>query len=86
MQDISGLEAQVASTNTVQGSAAALINGFATRLADAGTDPVKLQALQDDLRSHTDSLAAAVSANTPAVPPVDPVDPIDPAIPAGRRK
>lgn len=76
MQDISGLESQVANTVGVEQSAATLINGFAARLADAGTDPAKLAQLQSDLKDNSDALAAAVAANSPIpVPPIPPVNP-----------
>lgn len=65
MADLTGLTAEVARNTTVEGSALALIQGFAAQLAAAGTDPVKLQALQDTLKANDDSLAAAVAANTP---------------------
>jgi hypothetical protein len=42
-----------------------LINGIASRIAEAGVDPVALQAVVDDLKSSSDALAAAVTANTP---------------------
>lgn len=66
MADLESLAAQVEQNNTVIGSALTLINGFAAQLAAAGTDPAKLQALQDSLKAQDDQLAAAVAANTPA--------------------
>lgn len=60
------LEAEVTRSTTVQKSAVTLINGFADRLAAAGTDPAKLLALTNDLRNNATDLAAAVAANTPA--------------------
>lgn len=68
MQDISQLETEVSEEVTIMGSAEVLINGFADRLRDAGTDPAKLAKLQSDLDTSGNSLAAAVSANTPAAP------------------
>ena len=68
-QDISALETEVAEEVTVMDSATALINGFADRLRDAGTDPAKLSKLQSDLDTSGNALAAAVSANTPAAEP-----------------
>lgn len=62
------LTAQVAANTSVVGSAITLINGFAAQLAAAGTDPVKLQALQDSLNSSDTALAAAVAANTSTPP------------------
>lgn len=63
-QDISGLETEVSETVGVMQSAKALIDGFAARLADAGVDPVKLEALRTDLDTNSTALAEAV-ANTP---------------------
>ncbi len=68
MADILSLTAEVERNTTVEKSALALIQGFAAQLAAAGTDPVKLQALQDTLKTNDDELAAAVVANTPAAP------------------
>ena len=50
----------------VEASAVTLIQGIAQQLADAGTDPAKLQALQTQLQTSAEALAAAVTANTPA--------------------
>jgi ABC-type transporter Mla subunit MlaD len=69
MADLESLTAQVEQNNTVIGSALALINGFAAQLAAAGTDPAKLQALQDSLKAQDDQLAEAVAKNTPAANP-----------------
>lgn len=69
MAAIDDLTAQVAANTTVIGSALTLIQGLAAALAAAGTDPVKLAALQASLKQSDDDLAAAVAANTPAAPP-----------------
>ena len=78
MADLSGIKAQVESTTSVEASAAALINGFQAKLdqaiadAVAANDNADLSALTDlsaELKASSDSLAAAVSANTPAAPP-----------------
>jgi len=66
MADLTGLTQAVNDTESVEESAIVLIEGLAGKLADAGTDPVKLQALQDSLNSEKEKLAAAISANTPA--------------------
>lgn len=66
MADLTTLETEVAENATVTESAITLLNGLKTALDEAGTDPVKLKALSDSLSNQTDSLAAAVSANTPA--------------------
>ena len=65
-QEFDDLEVQVKANTDAEDSALVLINGFAARLAAAGTDPVKLKALSADLKTHADALAAAVVANTPA--------------------
>jgi len=69
MSALDDLTAQVAQNTTVIGSALTLIQGLAAQLAAAGTDPVKLAALQASLKQSDDDLAAAVAANTPAAPP-----------------
>jgi hypothetical protein len=61
------LEAQVAQNTAVEASAVLLIQGIAAQLAAVATDPAKVQALADSLKTSADSLAAAVVANTPAV-------------------
>lgn len=64
MSDLSTLETDVkANSDTVQ-SAVILLNGLKAALDAAGTDPVKLKALSDQLESNTAGLAAAVVANT----------------------
>lgn len=68
-KELDDLTAQVAANTQVEQSAVTLIQGIAAQLAAAGTDPVKLQALHDQLKSSADALAAAVAANTPAAPP-----------------
>ena len=61
--EFDALTAQVAATVGVETSAKALIDGFAAKLAAAGTDPVKLAALSADLKTSSDALAASVAAN-----------------------
>lgn len=68
MANLAALTTEVQNTTTVEESAVALINGLAAQIAAAGTDPVALQALQDQLATERDALAAAVTANTPATP------------------
>lgn len=67
-QELDDLTAEVAAETTVEQSAITLLNGLAAQLAAAGTDPVKLKALTASIKSSSDSLAAAVVANTPAAP------------------
>lgn len=67
--DLDALSAQVAETTDVEKSAIVLIEGIAAKLAEAGTDPAKLTALQGELHASSAALAAAVTANTPPAPP-----------------
>jgi len=69
MADLSTLESAVQSNTDVEQSAIALINGIAAQLAAAATDPAKVKALADQLAANSASLAAAVTANTPAATP-----------------
>jgi hypothetical protein len=65
MADLTALTTQVSQNTTVIGSAMTLIQGFASQLAAAGTDPAALNALQQQLATSDTALAAAVLANTP---------------------
>ena len=62
-KQLDDLTAEVTNATTVQQSAIVLIQGFAAKLAAAGTDPVALQALHDSLLASDTALAAAVAAN-----------------------
>jgi hypothetical protein len=68
--DLTTLTAQVAQNVTVEGSAITLIQGIAAQLAAAiaANDPAALDALQAELAASDTSLAAAITANTPAAP------------------
>lgn len=69
MADILDQDIQaVTDQTTVIQSAITLITGLTAKLAAAGTDPVKLQALHDSLTANTTGLANAIAANTPAAP------------------
>ena len=73
MADLSVLTADVAANGDAVASAVTLLEGLSAALAAAGTDPVALAALADQLSSQTAALAQAVVANTPAAPaPVEP--------------
>lgn len=72
MADMSGISAEIERVKGVNASAIALINGFQSRLdaaiaeAVAANDAADLTALTDlsaSLKTETDALAAAVSAN-----------------------
>ena len=75
MSALDELTAQVAANTTVEQSAVTLIEGLAAKLAEAGTDPAKLAALQDSLKASSAALSAAILANTPAAPPAPPAPP-----------
>jgi hypothetical protein len=86
-QELDALTAAVASNTTVEQSAIVLINGLKQKLdnAIASGNPAALVALSAELGTSDAALAAAITANTPAVPvaataPAAPV--ADPAAPA----
>lgn len=65
MAMLDDLTAQVAANTSVVQSAIVLIKGLHDKLVEAGTDPVKLAALKDELAASDAALAAAVAENTP---------------------
>jgi hypothetical protein len=72
---ITALQAEVTNQTTVNQSAITLIQGIAAQLgtvaqqmANEGADVTALTALQTSLTNNDSSLAAAVTANTPAAP------------------
>ena len=67
-KELDALTAQVKANTDVEASAVILIQGLAAQIAEAKDDPVKIQALADSLKGSADTLAAAVSANTPMSP------------------
>lgn len=56
----------VAAEDTVIDSVVTLLTDIKAKLDAAGQDPVKLQALSDDIAAQTKKMADAVVANTPA--------------------
>lgn len=70
---VDDLVTKVTAQGTVIDSAVTLIQGLSQQIKDAGTDPVKLQAISDALDSQDKKLADAVVANTSVstTPPVD---------------
>jgi hypothetical protein len=68
MADLTALTAAVQRETDVEQSAVVLLQQLKSQLDAAGTDPVALKALSDQLGSNADALAAAVVANTPAAP------------------
>lgn len=65
MADLTALTAEVERNTEVDASAIALLTGLAAQIEALKTDPAALQALADQMRGSSDSLAAAVAANTP---------------------
>lgn len=70
MATLADVQAKVTAEGTVVDSAVVLLKGLKDQLdaAIASNDPAALQALSDSIGSQTDSLAAAVAANTPVAP------------------
>lgn len=64
-KELDDLTAQVKANSDLLDSATTLINGIADRITAAGVDPAKLSALSAELKAKDDTLAAAVTANTP---------------------
>lgn len=65
-EELESLTAEVQESNTVMQSAVTLINGLAQKLTDAinSGNPQKLIELRDSLNANSESLAAAIEANT----------------------
>jgi hypothetical protein len=75
MATLQELKDQVAQNTSVEESAVLLIGNLADKiqtLIDAGGSPADFQALVDELSASKESLAAAVTANTPVQPPLPP--------------
>lgn len=66
MSALSDLQASVAAEDTVMDSAVTLLQGLSAALKAAGTDPAALAALKADIDAKTQTLAAAITQNTPA--------------------
>src|SRR5690348_13468413 len=69
MTTLADIKAKVEAETTVEQSAITLMGGLSQQLKDAianGADPAVLQSIADELDANNASLAAAVSANTPA--------------------
>jgi hypothetical protein len=60
------LTADVAAETTVDNAVLTLLTTLAAEITAAGTDPVALKALTDQMEANAASLQAAVTANTPA--------------------
>lgn len=68
--ELDNLETEVSENNDATQSAILLLNGLKTALDEiiASGDMNRVKALREKLSDQTDSLAAAVIANTPAAP------------------
>lgn len=62
------LTTEVSETSTAVDSVLALVEGLAQQIRDAAEDPVKLNALADELDAKQQAIAAAVAANTTPTP------------------
>jgi signal transduction protein with GAF and PtsI domain len=65
-KELDDLRERVAHSIEVEQSAVALIQGLAQQIRDNAQDPIALEELASQLDSSSGSLAAAVTANTPA--------------------
>jgi hypothetical protein len=66
-QATDNLATAVQRETSVVSSVTALISGLATQIKATSTDP-QVQALADQINSNSDTLANAVTTNTPAAP------------------
>jgi len=62
------LTQDVTDENTAIASLIQLLNNISAQLQAAGTDPVKLKALDDTINAEKAAIVAAVTANTPQSP------------------
>lgn len=69
------LMAVVSKNTQVSASVLALVEGLAQQIRDNVEDPVKLNALADEIENSANAEAAAVIANTPT-PPEVPEEPV----------
>lgn len=68
MATLADLQAAVAAEDTVIDSAITLLQGLAAQIAALTPNQAAIDALAADVSAKTQSLAAAVTANTPAAP------------------
>jgi hypothetical protein len=64
--ELGDLEAEVQQNSNAIDSAVTLIEGLADKIAQAGTDPARLQAITAELRTKRDALAQAIVTGTAA--------------------
>lgn len=65
MEELKELQDKVAAEGTVIDSAVTLLSGLKAALDAAGTDPAALKALSNEIGAKTQTLADAITANTP---------------------
>jgi len=65
MAKIDDILADVQAESTLDDSIITLLTNIAQQLKDAGTDPAKLQAVQDAIDANKAKISAAITANTP---------------------
>ena len=68
MATLTDLQNEVTAEDTVVDSAIALLTGLAAQVKALTPDQAAIDALAADITAKTSSLAAAVTANTPAAP------------------
>jgi hypothetical protein len=68
MADFTALHDEVEANGDAVDSAVTLLNSLSAQLVDAADDPAEVQAIAAALAEQSDTLAAAVTANTPAAP------------------
>ena len=64
--ELDRLTTEVEETKTAVDSVLALVTGLADQIRALKDDPVRLEALADELDAKQQAIAAAVAANTPA--------------------
>ena len=64
--DLTTLQAQVQANTDAEASAVLLLTKLSDMLKAVATDPVKVQALADQLKASADALGASIVANTPS--------------------
>ncbi len=66
MATVADVAAKVAQETSIEASVLVLVQELSSMVKAAGTDPVALQAVVDQLDANINNLQAAVTANTPA--------------------
>jgi predicted nucleic acid-binding Zn-ribbon protein len=67
-KELDALTTQVKQNTDLEQSAVTLIKGLADQIAAAKDDPVRIDALTQELKTKADALAQAITANTPPAP------------------